>query len=45
MRATLDDDLDTPGAVVTIDAALPSGGAGMNQADLSEATGLLGVVL
>jgi L-cysteine:1D-myo-inositol 2-amino-2-deoxy-alpha-D-glucopyranoside ligase len=45
VRAALDDDLDTPGAVATIDAALTSGGTGKNQADISEATGLLGVLL
>ncbi len=45
VRAALDDDLDTPGAVATIDAALTSGGAGKSQADISEATGLLGVLL
>jgi L-cysteine:1D-myo-inositol 2-amino-2-deoxy-alpha-D-glucopyranoside ligase len=45
VRAALDDDLDTPGAVATIDAALTSGGTGKSQADISEATGLLGVLL
>ncbi|HTT92539.1 MAG TPA: cysteine--tRNA ligase [Acidimicrobiales bacterium] len=45
VRARLDDDLDTSGALAAIDAATASPRAGATQADISSAAALLGLVL
>ena len=45
VRARLDDDLDTSGALAAIDAATAWPGAGATQADISSAAALLGLVL
>jgi L-cysteine:1D-myo-inositol 2-amino-2-deoxy-alpha-D-glucopyranoside ligase len=45
VRARLDDDLDTPGALAVIDAAVASSRPGLTQADVAGATALLGVAV